>query len=91
MDDQVELSPGSCYQYVIKMSGYYVEFFAAPLQHNCNYQADEKPVGKTLKISLDQYAENLVVPYSLILRNSRSEGYAIIEQDYFALLHDSGS
>lgn len=75
------------------MSGYYVEFSAAPLQFDCNYQADDPPKGKTLKVQVDAYAEHLVLPYSIIIRNGQSEGYAIIEQLHFRVLDsaDTGS
>lgn len=32
---------------------------------------------------LDLYADKLVIPYSVVVRNSRTEGYAILEQLYY--------
>ena len=77
MDEEVGSSPAMCYQFELKITGYSIEFSVAVPKANCDVmQTLVEP--KTLKTDLD--GKKLAVPFPVILCNSRSDGYAILEQ-----------
>lgn len=77
MDEDVGVKQARCYQFELKILHYDVEFSVSVPKADCHVmQKLVKP--KTLKITLNK--EELAVPFPIILRNGRSDGYAIIEQ-----------
>lgn len=84
VDDEVGSSRNQCYQFEVTVIEYKVTF-TARIPTNCNVlnpQTDSKNdnPGTEKVISYTLSKKGLISPYSLILRNSKSEGYAILEQ-----------
>ncbi|XP_067949751.1 uncharacterized protein [Watersipora subatra] len=76
-DEQLDGVPAGCIQFHITVSDNNIEFLAAAPESNCHVMQDlMKP--KTLQVTLNE--DELVVPFPVIIRNSRNEGYAIAEQ-----------
>lgn len=82
LDDQVGETSTSCYQFELKVSDYTLEFSVGAPKFNCNTLQDlVRP--KTLRTVLD--SKHLTAPFPVILRNGRSDGYAIMEQLNFTI------
>ena len=76
MDEEVGVSQTSCYQFELKISGYSLEFLVSAATDCHVMEKLARP--KSLQAALN--SEKLVVPFPIIMRNSRSDGYAILDQ-----------